>query len=57
MSKDSPKFGSLSRPVTITISGPLGSGKMALAAHLANMLTSYGADISFFFRRIFTQIS
>lgn len=41
------KFGSLSREVTITISGELGSGKEVLAAFLAKQLESFGAKIDF----------
>lgn len=41
------KFGSLDRPVTITIDGPAQSGKMALAAFLALKLEEFGAITDF----------
>jgi deoxyadenosine/deoxycytidine kinase len=39
-------FGSLSRAVTVTISGEIGSGKAVLAAFLADKLEELGAVIS-----------
>lgn len=40
-------FGSLKKPVTITITGEMGSGKAMIAGIIAARLNELGADVSF----------
>lgn len=43
----SEQFGSLSKPVTVTISGEMGSGKAMLTGIIATRLNELGAEVFF----------